>query len=226
MGRINNDWDGLLKDEFQKEYYLELEASLRAEYHKEIIYPPEDKIFEALRLTAYGDVKVVILGQDPYCNENQAHGLAFSVQKGVRIPPSLQNIYRELADDMGCYIPDNGYLVPWTRQGVLLLNTILTVKAGASNSHRGRGWENFTDRIIELLNERDAPIAFLLWGNQAKGKGKYITNERHLVLEAAHPSPFSAHKGFFGCKHFSKTNGFLRKGGQGEVDWQIPNIDL
>jgi len=221
---LNNDWDELLKDEFKKEYYQKLRQFLVREYSRKTIYPDKYHIFEALKITPYKDVKVVILGQDPYHGENQAHGLAFSVQKGVEIPPSLMNIYRELADDLNCYIPNNGYLVPWAKQGVLLLNTSLTVEANIANSHRNKGWEILTDRIIQLLNEKETPIVFLLWGNNAKEKAKFITNPKHLVLTAAHPSPLSANKGFFGCRHFSKANKFLRETGQREIDWQIPNI--
>lgn len=222
--KFNNDWDELLKDEFQKEYYLKLRQFLIKEYSTKTVYPDMYKIFEALKLTPYKDVKVVILGQDPYPGEGQAHGLAFSVQKGVPIPPSLLNIFKELADDLNCYIPNNGYLEPWAKQGVLLLNTSLTVVANQPNSHRNKGWEIFTDKIIQLLNQKETPVAFLLWGNNAKSKAKYITNPKHLVLTAAHPSPLSADRGFFGCRHFSKTNKFLRENGLPEINWQIPNI--
>jgi len=224
MITTNNDWDELLKDEFQKEYFIELKQFLIKEYSTKIIYPDKDNIFEALKLTTYKDVKVAIIGQDPYHGENQAHGLAFSVQKGVDIPPSLLNIFKELVNDLNCYIPNNGCLVPWARQGVLLLNTSLTVVADAANSHRNKGWEVFTDSIIQLLNKKDTPIVFLLWGNNARDKAKYITNQKHLILTSAHPSPLSANRGFFGCKHFSKANNFLRETGQTEIDWQIPNI--
>ncbi|MBM7685769.1 uracil-DNA glycosylase [Defluviitalea raffinosedens] len=224
MVKLNNDWDELLKDEFQKEYYLRLRQFLIREYKTKTIYPDKYQIFEALKLTPYKDVKVVILGQDPYHGENQAHGLAFSVQKEVAIPPSLLNVYKELKDDLGCYIPNNGYLVPWAKQGVLLLNTSLTVVANMANSHRNKGWEIFTDRVIQLLNEKQTPVVFMLWGSNAKEKAKYITNPIHLILKAAHPSPLSAHKGFFGCRHFSKANKFLKEHGLGEIDWQIPNI--
>lgn len=224
MVKFDNDWDELLKDELQKEYYQKLRKFLIHEYRTKTIYPDMYKIFEALKLTAYKDVKVVILGQDPYHGENQAHGLAFSVQKGVEIPPSLMNIYKELADDLGCYIPNNGYLVPWAKQGVLLLNTSLTVIANRPNSHRNKGWEILTDAIIKLLNEKESPVVYLLWGNNAKEKSKYLTNPRHLVLKAAHPSPLSANRGFFGCRHFSKANEFLIRNGETPIDWQIPNI--
>lgn len=221
---FNNDWDELLKDEFQKEYYLKLRQFLKKEYRTKTIYPNMYNIFEALKLTSYKDAKVVIIGQDPYHGENQAHGLAFSVQKGIDIPPSLLNIYKELSDDLNCYIPNNGYLVPWAKQGVLLLNTSLTVVANAANSHRNKGWEVFTDTVIQLLNKKDAPIVFLLWGNNARDKAKYLTNPKHLILSTVHPSPLSANRGFFGCKHFSKANKFLKESGQTEIDWQIPNI--
>lgn len=224
MVNLGNDWDELLKDEFQKDYYQQLRQFLIREYRTKTIYPDMYKIYEALKLTSYADTKVVILGQDPYHGENQAHGLAFSVQEGVQIPPSLVNIYKELADDLGCYIPNNGYLVPWAKQGVLLLNTSLTVVANRANSHRNKGWEILTDRIIQLLNEKDAPVVYLLWGNNAKEKTKYLNNPKHLVLKSVHPSPLSANRGFFGCKHFSKANKFLRDNGVKEIDWQIPNI--
>jgi len=221
---LGNDWDELLKDEFQNDYYIKLRQFLKNEYSDKTIYPDMHKIFEALKLTSYKDTKVVILGQDPYHGPNQAHGLAFSVQEGVMIPPSLLNIYKEMENDVNCYIPDNGYLVPWAKQGVLLLNTSLTVVAGNANSHSNRGWELFTDGIIRLLNDKDSPVVFLLWGNNAKGKSTYITNPKHLILTAVHPSPLSAHRGFLGCRHFSKANEFLNGTGQGMIDWQIPNI--
>lgn len=224
MVKLDNDWDELLQEEFQKPYYLELRQFLISEYRTKTIYPDIYKIFEALKLTSYQDTKVVILGQDPYHGEKQAHGLAFSVQQGVQIPPSLLNMYKELSEDLGCYIPNNGYLVPWAKQGVLLLNTSLTVIANRPNSHRKKGWEILTDTIIQILNQKDAPVVYLLWGNNAQEKAKYLTNSKHFVLKAAHPSPLSAHKGFFGCKHFSKVNQFLRENGLHEIDWQIPNI--
>lgn len=224
MVKFGNDWDELLKDEFKKKYYLELRQFLVKEYKTKTIYPDMYKIFEALKLTAYKDVKVVIIGQDPYHGENQAHGLAFSVQKEVAIPPSLINIFKELVSDLNCYMPNNGYLVPWARQGVLLLNTSLTVVANAANSHRNKGWETFTDTIIKLLDKKDTPVVFLLWGNNARDKAKYVTNPRHLILQSAHPSPLSANRGFFGCRHFSKANKFLKENGLGEINWQIPNV--
>jgi uracil-DNA glycosylase len=222
--KFGNDWDELLQEEFQKEYYLKLRRFLVQEYSTKKIYPDMYKIFEALKLTSYKNVKAVILGQDPYHGENQAHGLAFSVQQHIPIPPSLMNIYKELANDLNCYIPNNGYLEYWAKQGVLLLNTSLTVVAGLANSHRNKGWEIFTNRVIELLNHRDSPIVFLLWGSNARAKAELITNPIHLILESVHPSPLSASRGFFGCKHFSKTNQFLRANGLFEIDWQIPNI--
>jgi uracil-DNA glycosylase len=224
MISFNNDWDDLLKDEFQKEYYQQLRQFLIKEYRTKKIYPDKYKLFEALKLTSYADTKVVILGQDPYHGERQAHGLAFSVQEGIAIPPSLLNIYKELQNDLGCYIPNNGYLVSWAKQGVLLLNTSLTVIANAPNSHREKGWEVFTDRVIQLLNHKGAPLVFLLWGKNSKNKAKFITNRKHLVLTAPHPSPLSAHGGFFGCKHFSKANSFLSSSNQHEIDWQIPDL--
>lgn len=222
---LGNDWDVLLKDEFNKDYYLKLRQFLINEYRTKTIYPNMYKIYEALRLTSYQDTKVVILGQDPYHGPGQAHGLAFSVQEEVAVPPSLLNIYKELAADVGCYIPDNGCLVPWAKQGVLLLNTSLTVVAGRANSHRNKGWEQLTDRIITLLNQKEKPVVFLLWGNNAKNKASFITNKQHLVLMTVHPSPLSADRGFFGCRHFSRANEFLKSTGQIPIDWQIPNIN-
>lgn len=224
MKLFGNGWDDLLEEEFKKDYYLQLREFLKVEYKAKTIYPDMYKIYEALRLTSYQDTKVVILGQDPYHGPGQAHGLAFSVQKGVAMPPSLLNIYRELESDLGCYIPNNGCLVPWAQQGVLLLNTSLTVIAGQANSHRNRGWEILTDRIIQLLNEKLTSVVFLLWGNNAKSKSTFITNKRHLVLTSVHPSPLSANRGFFGCKHFSRANDFLIGTGQQVIDWQIPDI--
>jgi uracil-DNA glycosylase len=225
MISFNNDWDELLKEEFEKDYYIKLREFLKNEYNLKTIYPDKYKIFEALKLTSYHDTKVVILGQDPYHGENQAHGLAFSVQMGVGIPPSLVNIYKELKADLKCYIPNHGNLTSWAKQGVLLLNTSLTVIADNANSHRGKGWEIFTDHIIKLLNQKSAPVVFFLWGNPSKEKEKYITNKNHLVLTSAHPSPLSASRGFFGCKHFSKANEFLKKTGQSPIDWQIKNVE-
>ena len=224
MVKLNNDWDELLKDEFKKEYYLNLREFLKKEYSTRVIYPNMYNIFEALKHTSFKDTKVLILGQDPYHGENQAHGLAFSVQKGVKIPPSLLNIYKELHDDLGCYIPNNGYLIPWSDQGVLLLNTALTVRAHEANSHKNIGWEIFTDDIIKLLNTREDPVIFVLWGANARRKKEFIDVSRHYVLEAPHPSPLSASRGFFGCKHFYKINKILEGLGKEPIDWQIPNI--
>jgi len=224
MVSIKNDWDEILKDEFEKPYYLVLRKFLAEEYHTHTIYPDAYDIFNALRFTPYQDVKVVILGQDPYHGEGQAHGLCFSVQKGVSIPPSLLNMYKELKAELGCYIPNNGYLEKWAKQGILLLNTVLTVRADLANSHRKKGWEIFTDRIIEELNKREDPVIFLLWGNNAREKVPFITNPQHKILVAPHPSPLSASRGFFGCGHFVKTNELLLKMGKEPIDWQIENI--
>ncbi len=220
MVQLGNSWDRLLDGEFEKEYYKKLRIFLKQEYlySGARIFPPMDDIFNALRYTDYNDVKVVILGQDPYHGFGQAHGLCFSVAKGVVPPPSLVNIYKELNDDLGLPIPTHGCLTDWAKSGVLLLNSVLTVREGMAGSHRGRGWEIFTDRVIELLNEREKPMVFMLWGNYAKAKAALINKERHLVLTAAHPSPLSAYNGFFGCKHFSAANSFL---GDNKVDWSI-----
>ena len=221
MVLLGNTWDGLLYSEFQKEYYIKLREFLKNEYATQTIYPEMGNIFNALKYTAYEDVKAVILGQDPYHGPNQAHGLCFSVQKGVKAPPSLQNMFKELNSDLGIPIPKSGELTSWARQGVLLLNTVLTVRAGQANSHKGMGWEIFTDRVIELLDMREKPIVFLLWGGPAKTKLKLITNRNHHILSTVHPSPLSAYNGFFGCKHFSKTNEILRSMGEKEIDWRI-----
>ena len=224
MAAINNDWAEALKEEYKKPYYRELYKKVNEEYQTHEIFPPSDEIFSAFHLTPLKDVKVVILGQDPYHNNGQAHGLSFSVKPGVDIPPSLVNIYKELHDDLGCYIPNNGYLVKWAEQGVLLLNTVLTVRAHQANSHRGIGWEEFTDAAIRVLNAQDRPIVFLLWGRPAQNKKPMLTNPNHLILEAPHPSPLSAYRGFFGCRHFSQTNEFLRFHELEPIDWQIENI--
>lgn len=221
---INNSWDDILKEEFEKDYYLNIRNFLIQEYKERTIYPNMYDIFNALKYTPYEDVKVVILGQDPYHGPNQAHGLSFSVKPGVPIPPSLVNIYKELNADLGCYIPNNGYLKKWADQGVLLLNTSLTVRAGQANSHKGKGWEILTDRIIELLNKREKPIVFILWGNNAISKTKLITSKQHLILKSVHPSPLSAHRGFFGSKPFSQANKFLAEHNESPIDWQIENI--
>jgi len=224
MPPIANDWQEVLKGEFSKPYYRKLYAKVVQEYNRRKIFPPADELFNAFHLTPLHEVKVVILGQDPYHNDGQAHGLCFSVKPEVEIPPSLVNIYQELYDDLGCYIPDNGYLVKWAEQGVLLLNTVLTVRAHAANSHRGIGWEEFTDAVIRILNGQDRPIVFILWGRPAQMKRSMLDNPRHLILEAAHPSPLSASRGFFGSRPFSKTNAFLRENGLAEIDWQIENV--
>ncbi len=221
MVNIGNEWDVLLKDEFEKEYYTELRKFLVQEYNHYVIYPNMYDIFNALRYTSYSNVKVVLLGQDPYHGENQAHGLCFSVKKGVPQPPSLKNIFKELKDDLGCSIPSHGELTKWANEGVLLLNTVLTVRQGQANSHANKGWEKLTDRIIEILNDRKEPIVFLLWGRNAQNKSKLITNPNHLILKCAHPSPLSAYNGFYGCKHFSKTNEFLILNHTKPIDWQI-----
>lgn len=225
MKRIfNNDWEELLKPEMEKEYYQRLRGFLINEYKTKTIYPDMASIFNALHYTSYKDTKVVILGQDPYHGEGQAHGLAFSVNPGVRIPPSLRNIYKELNSDLGCFIPNNGYLKKWAEQGILLLNTSLTVVATQANSHSRIGWEIFTDRIIQLLNEREDPVIFVLWGNNAKSKEELITNNRHYIIKSVHPSPLSASRGFFGSKPFSQINNILNSIGKDPIDWQIENI--
>ena len=221
---FNNDWNDLLKDEFQKDYYIKLRKFLITEYRNKTIFPDQYDIFNALHYTAYKDVKVVILGQDPYHGPNQAHGLSFSVKPGVKIPPSLLNMYKELQDDLGYYVPNNGYLKKWADQGVLLLNTSLTVVASQANSHKSIGWEVFTDKIISLLNDRKDPVVFILWGNNAISKEKLITNHWHHIIKSVHPSPLSASRGFFGSKPFSKTNSFLKSIGKTPIDWQIENI--
>ena len=224
MVNIGNDWDEVLKGEFEKPYYLKLREFLKDEYKKNVIYPDMYDIFNALKYTSYKNTKVLILGQDPYHGENQAHGLAFSVKPGVKTPPSLLNMYKELKSEFECFIPNNGYLVPWTEQGVLLLNTALTVRAHEANSHKGKGWEIFTDHIIETLNLREDPVIFVLWGNNARSKKKLIDLNKHYIIESAHPSPLSASRGFFGSKPFSKVNDILIKLGKEPIDWQIPNI--
>ena len=224
MAAISNDWLEPLKPEFSKDYYKELYQKVIEEYKTQVVFPPSDDIFNAFALTPLKEVKVVIIGQDPYHNVGQAHGLCFSVRPEVDIPPSLVNIYKELKDDCGCEIPNNGYLVKWAEQGVLLLNTVLTVRAHQANSHRGMGWEQFTDAAIRVLNEEDRPIVFILWGAPAQKKKAMLNNPKHLILEAPHPSPLSAYRGFFGSKPFSKTNAFLEKNGLKPIDWQIENV--
>jgi len=224
MAAISNDWLEPMRAEFAKPYYRELYNKVREEYSTHVIYPPSGDIFNAFSLTPLHEVKVVILGQDPYHEPGQAHGLCFSVQKGVEIPPSLVNIYQELHDDLGCYIPDNGCLTKWAEQGVLLLNTLLTVRAHQAFSHRGIGWEQFTDAAIRAVNAQERPIVFLLWGRPAQAKAAMLDNPKHLVLKSPHPSPLSAYRGFFGSRPFSKTNAFLEAHGVQPVDWQIENV--
>ena len=221
MVNIGNKWDEVLAGEFEKEYYLKLRQFLIEEYKTRTIYPGMHDMFNALRYTSYEDVKAVILGQDPYHGPGQAHGMSFSVRKGVKQPPSLVNIFKEMKDDLGIDPPDHGCLVKWAEQGVLLLNTCLTVREHQANSHKGKGWEIFTDRVIELLNEREKPIVFILWGANAKSKAQLITGKQHLILEGAHPSPFSAYNGFFGGQYFSKANTFLTEKGEGPIDWDL-----
>lgn len=227
MPGINNDWLPVLQKEFGKPYYAELYKFIKEEYQSKKIFPPSGDIFNAFHFTPYSKVKVVILGQDPYHNDHQAHGLAFSVLPEIEkkdIPPSLVNIYKELQDDLGLYIPDNGYLKKWADQGVMLLNTVLTVRAHEAFSHRMKGWEKFTDEVISELNKKGDPLVFMLWGRPAREKKAMLDNPKHLVLEAPHPSPLSANRGFFGCRHFSKCNDFLRENGMEPIDWQIENI--
>ena len=221
MVNIGNRWDRVLDGEFEKEYYQRLRQFLIEEYRNKTIYPGMHDIFNALKVTGYDEVKVVILGQDPYHEPGQAHGMAFSVQPGIKTPPSLVNIYKELLDDLGIAPVNHGYLMKWAEQGVLLLNTCLTVRAHQANSHKGKGWEQFTDRVIELLNEREKPVVFILWGANAKSKTKLITGRQHLILTGAHPSPLSAYNGFYGGKYFSKANEFLTANGEESVDWQL-----
>ena len=224
MAQIAGDWQKALQSEFRQPYYAKLYQTVRQEYQTKRIFPPPDEMFNAFHFTPLEKVKVVILGQDPYHGEGQANGLCFSVKKDIPIPPSLVNIYKELQDDCGCYIPDNGCLEKWASQGVLLLNTVLTVRAHQANSHRGIGWEQFTDAVIRILNDQDRPIVYLLWGRPAREKRSMLNNPGQLVLEAAHPSPLSAYNGFFGCRHFSRANQFLQENGLTPIDWQIPNL--
>lgn len=224
MGAISNDWLVPLGAEFKKPYYKKLYETVKHEYQTRAVYPDANDIFNAFDFTPLGKVKVVILGQDPYHGPGQAHGLCFSVKPDVEIPPSLVNIYQELQEDLGCYIPNNGYLKKWAEQGVMLLNTVLTVRAHQANSHRGIGWEEFTDAAIKILGEQDQPMVFILWGRPAQMKKPMLTNPKHLILEAPHPSPLSAYRGFFGSKPFSKTNEYLKENGLEPIDWQIENI--
>ena len=218
---LGNEWTELLREEFESDYYRQLRAILKREYAEYTIYPPMEDIFNALRYTSYSDVKAVLLGQDPYHGPGQAQGLCFSVRPGVDLPPSLRNIFQELETDMGVAPPPNGSLVPWTKQGVLLLNTVLTVRQGQANSHKNIGWTAFTDAVIRKLNAREKPIVFLLWGGNARAKKALLTNPNHLILEAAHPSPLSAYNGFFGCRHFSQCNEFLMEHGIAPIDWDL-----
>lgn len=224
MSVISNDWLAVLNDEFRKPYYKKLFEFVKQEYNTTQVFPPADDIFNAFHLTPISEVKVVIIGQDPYHNVGQAHGLCFSVRPEVDIPPSLVNIYQELHDDLGCYIPNNGYLVKWAKQGVLMLNTVLTVRAHMANSHQGKGWEEFTNAAIQALDKQDRPIVFILWGRPAQMKKSMLHNPNHLILEAPHPSPLSSYRGFFGSKPFSKTNQFLQEHGVEPIDWQIENV--
>ena len=221
MVHLGNEWDESLREEFESDYYRRIRAILKKEYAEYEIYPPKEDIFNALRYTSYSDVKAVLLGQDPYHGPGQAHGLCFSVRPGVEPPPSLKNIFRELETDMGLEPPTSGCLTPWAQEGVLLLNTTLTVRRGQANSHKNLGWTQFTDAVIRKLNDRAQPIVFLLWGGNARSKRELITNPQHLVLETVHPSPLSAYNGFFGCRHFSQCNEFLMKNGVAPIDWTL-----
>ncbi|HHW36347.1 MAG TPA: uracil-DNA glycosylase [Bacillales bacterium] len=224
MAILKNDWAPLLEGEFAKPYYRRMRTILRGEYQTQVIYPDQYDIYNALHFTSFEDTKVVIIGQDPYHGPGQAHGLSFSVKPGVKIPPSLHNIYKEMQSDVGCYIPNHGYLVDWTKQGVLLLNAVLTVREGIPNSHKALGWEMFTDKVIETLNQREKPVVFILWGAYAQQKQQLITSSRHFIIKSPHPSPFSANRGFFGSRPFSRTNAFLREIESAEIDWQIRNL--
>lgn len=224
MPPISGSWEKALKGEFFKDYYKKLFVKIQEEYQTRTIYPPADDIFNAFHFTPLEEVKVVILGQDPYHEPGQAHGLCFSVKPQVPIPPSLVNIYKELEDDLGCYIPNNGYLEKWARQGVLMLNTVLTVRAHQANSHKDLGWEQFTDAAIRVLAEQDRPMVFVLWGKPAQRKKEMIHNPKHLILESPHPSPLSAYRGFFGSRPFSRINAYLEQNGLEPIDWQIENI--
>lgn len=221
MVKIGNSWDTVLREEFKKEYYLKLREFLKQEYGQGTVYPDPDNIFNALKLTSYDDAKAVIIGQDPYHEPGQAQGLSFSVPRGMKQPPSLVNIFKEMQADLGIRPPDHGCLEGWAREGVLLLNAVLTVREHQANSHRGKGWENFTDSIIEALNNRQKPLVFILWGNNAKAKAKLITSPRHHIITGAHPSPLSAHNGFWGGRYFSGTNDFLEEQGIEPINWKL-----
>lgn len=218
---IGNDWDNLLKDEYNKDYFKDLEKFVLKEYNAKTIYPKINEVYNAFRYTSFNDIKVVIIGQDPYHGENQAEGLCFSVKKGLQKPPSLVNIFKELHDDLGYAIPKNGSLVSWTKEGVLLLNAVLTVEKDKAASHKGKGWEIFTDEVIKIINKKDTPVVFILWGSYARSKKELITNKKHFIIESAHPSPLSAHNGFFGSRPFSKTNKFLIEHGLKPINWEI-----
>lgn len=224
MINIGNDWDELLSPEYDKEYYQKLRKFLVEEYKNYKIHPDMNDIFSAFKLSSFQETKILLLGQDPYHGENQAHGLAFSVKPGITPPPSLKNMYKEIEKELGIKPPNNGYLISWAKQGMLMMNTALTVRDGEANSHKGKGWEIFTDKVIELLNEKEEPVIFILWGNNAKTKKKLITNPKHFIIEGVHPSPLSASRGFFGCGHFTKVNEILKSLGKKEIDWSIPNL--
>lgn len=221
---VHNDWWPWLQQEWQQPYFRELSAFVHEQYATKVVYPPKAKVFSAFEACEYKDIKVVILGQDPYHEPHQAHGMCFSVLPGTPLPPSLVNIFTELHNELGCKMPNNGYLMPWAKQGCFLLNTVMTVEEGRANSHAGHGWETFTDHAIMRINEKEDPVVFLLWGRNARNKAGMIDRSRHLVLEAAHPSPLSAYHGFFGCGHFMKTNEFLSTHGKEPMDWQIPDL--
>jgi uracil-DNA glycosylase len=225
MAILENDWAVLLAEEFAKPYYVRLRQILKEEYCTNVIYPNANDVLAAFRLCSYADTKVVILGQDPYHGAGQAHGLSFSVKPGVIRPPSLQNIFKELQSDIGCSLPNHGSLTHWAKQGVLLMNAVLTVRAGSANSHKDLGWHIFTDHVISLLNQREKPVVFILWGSYAQQKTKLITEKRHYIIQSVHPSPLSVYKGFMGSKPFSKANKFLQEIGSPIIDWQIPNCD-
>ncbi|MGE1210525.1 uracil-DNA glycosylase [Bacillus pumilus] len=222
---LNDSWWAVMKSEFEQPYYQELREWMKEEYRTQTVFPKPDDVYRALHLTSYEEVKVVILGQDPYHGPGQAHGLSFSVQPGVKHPPSLRNIFQELKDDLGCPVPSHGSLVSWAEQGVLLLNTVLTVRKGEANSHKGKGWERVTDRVIDVLNERDQPVVFVLWGRHAQNKKERIDQNKHYIIESPHPSPFSARNGFFGSRPFSKVNAYLNQMGIEEINWCIQNIE-
>ena len=221
---IHNEWFPWLKEEWEQPYFKQLSAFLKVQYQTKEIYPPRVQVFSAFEACDLPDIKVVILGQDPYHEPHQAHGMCFSVNPGIPIPASLDNIYKELQKDCGCYYPNNGYLMPWAKQGVFLLNTVMTVERGRANSHQGRGWETFTDHVIQKINEKEEPVVFLLWGRNAQSKVPMIDESRHLILKASHPSPLSAYRGFFGCRHFSRANAFLTSKGREPINWQIENL--